>query len=164
LHCAESAIARFVLAGGEEMRTIISFLAVLVAISLNISAQDIGPSSPAGPSQVVGPQLIAWSLLQKPQPIPQPLPPPEQADQQSGQKADSQNQNSDNQQESSAQVFTGTIVKDESRYVLKAADGASYQLDDQEKAKRYEGKQVKIVGSIDAHGTTLHISSIEVLS
>jgi DNA-nicking Smr family endonuclease len=146
------------------MRTIVISLAALFAISFSVSAQEIAPSKPAVPSQILGPQLIAWSQQTKPQPIPQPLPPPEQADQQTSQKADSQNQNAQDQQNSSAQVFTGTIVKDESRYVLKAADGASYQLDDQQKAKQYEGKQVKIVGSIDAHGTTLHISSIELLS
>jgi DNA-nicking Smr family endonuclease len=143
------------------MRTMIISLAALFVISSSVSAQDI--IHPAVPSQVVGPQLIAWSQLQRPQPISQSLLPSEQADQQNERTA-SQNQNAQNQQESSAQVFTGTIVKDESRYVLKAADGASYQLDDQEKAKRYEGKQVKIVGSINAHGTTLHIDSIELLS
>jgi hypothetical protein len=145
------------------MRTATISFAVFLAIPLTIFAQEIAPSIPA--SQVLGPQLIAWSQLQKPQPISQLSPPPGQT----GQRADSQNQNAQNQnsqtqQESSAQVFTGTIVKDESRYVLKAADGASYQLDDQEKAKHYEGKQVKIVGNIDAHGTTLHIESIELLS
>jgi DNA-nicking Smr family endonuclease len=144
------------------MRTTIIFLAALFVISSSVSAQDI--IHPAVPSQVVGPQLIAWSQLQRPQPISQSLFPSEQTDQQNDERTVSQNQNAQNQQESSAQVFTGTIVKDESRYVLKAADGASYQLDDQEKAKRYEGKQVKIVGSINAHGTTLHIDSIELLS
>jgi DNA-nicking Smr family endonuclease len=143
------------------MRTTIVSLAALLAISTSISAQEIAPFNPAVPAQVMGPQLIAWSQLQKPQPISQPLPPSEE---QTSQRADSQSQDSQNQQESSAQVFTGAIVKDESRYVLKAADGASYQLDDQEKAKRYEGKHVKIVGSIDAHGKMLHIASIELLS
>jgi DNA-nicking Smr family endonuclease len=145
------------------MRTMIVSLAALLVISSSISAQEIAPSDPAAPGQVVGPQLIAWSQLQQPQPLSQPLPPADQADQ-TNQKAVSQNQTAQDQQESSAQVFTGTIVKDEARYVLKAADGASYQLDDQEKAKLYEGKQVKIVGSIDAHGTTLHITSIELIS
>jgi DNA-nicking Smr family endonuclease len=144
------------------MRTMIFSLAAFLAIPFTISAQEIAPSIP--PLQVMGPQLIAWSQLQKPQPVTQPLPPPEQASQQTGQRADSQNQNSQNQQESSAQVFTGTIVKDESRYVLKAADGASYQLDNQEKAKLYEGKQVKITGNIDTHGRMLHVASIELLS
>lgn len=140
------------------MRKTIIFLAALLAVSLCASAQEIAPSNPAVHSQVLGLQLIAWSQLQKPQPVFQSLAQFEQADQQTGRS------DSGSQQESAAQVFTGTIVKDEARYVLKAADGASYQLDDQEKAKRYEGKQVKIVGTIDAHGATLHISSIELLS
>lgn len=151
------------------MRTILISLIGLFAISLSVSAQDIAPSDPAVPSQVVGPQLIAWSQLQAPQPLSDfaspysASPSSTQADQPTGQKADLHEQDSQSQ-ESSAQVFTGTIVKDESRYVLKAADGASYQIAEQEKARRYEGKQVKITGSIDAHGTTLHISRIELLS
>jgi hypothetical protein len=129
-------------------------LASLLAISSSVAAQEIAPFNPPAPSQVVGPQLIAWSELQTPRPLSS-----EKPSQRFWESQDSQNQ-----QGPSAQVFTGTIVKDESRYVLRAADGASYQLDDQEKAKRYEGKQVKIIGSIDAHGTTLHVTSIELLS
>ncbi len=39
-----------------------------------------------------------------------------------------------------------------------------YQLDDQERAKQYEGKQVKIAGTLDATGNSLHITSIELVS
>ena len=63
-----------------------------------------------------------------------------------------------------AQTFTGTIVKDGSRYLLKVSSKDIYQLDDQEKAKRYEGKQVKVEGTLDANGNSLHITSIELLS
>lgn len=47
---------------------------------------------------------------------------------------------------------------------MKVSDKASYQIDDQEKAKLFEGKQVRIGGSLDAKSNMLHVSSIELLS
>lgn len=118
--------------------------------------------SPQLPASVLGPQLVAWSELQRPHPAPQPLPPP-----QPDPPAQTQPQTltaSQDQQPPSSQAFTGTIVKDGSRYVLKVSDKASYQIDDQEKAKLFEGKQVRIGGSLDAKSNMLHVSSIELLS
>jgi hypothetical protein len=37
----------------------------------------------------------------------------------------------------------------------------TYQLDDQSKAKKYEGKEVKVTGSFDANSNTIHVDSIE---
>lgn len=52
------------------------FLAATVPL---LFAQDGKRHSGSGlPPEVLGPQLIAWSQLQKPQAIPQPLPPVEQ--------------------------------------------------------------------------------------
>jgi hypothetical protein len=150
---------------------------VFMAASLPLAfAQNRqGQPGPVLPSDILGPQLIAWSQLQKPQPIPQPVPqpllPPErpvpypvqhsdpQPDQQPPQAV-----NPPAQQPPAAQTFTGTIVADGVRYVLKVSSNSVYQLDDQERARRYEGKQVKIVGTLNATGNSLHITSIELVS
>lgn len=117
--------------------------------------------SPALPSDLLGPQLIAWSQLQKPQPVPQPLPPPDRPIQQ----PDLQPPNSAAKQERpDASAFEGTITKDGARYVLKVSSHTAYQLDDQGRAKQYEGKQVKIAGTLDAEGKSLHITGIELVS
>jgi hypothetical protein len=134
-----------------------------------LSAQYLqGPPGPALHSEILGPQLIAWSHLQKPAPVPQPLPPPDRPIQQPDQRPDQQPaQGASPQappQPPAAQTFTGTIVKDGSSYILKVLSNNVYQLDDQEKAKRYEGKQVRIEGTLDAKGNSLHITSIELLS
>jgi len=93
--------------------------------------------------------------------VPQPLPdPPEQQPAlQRGQSANSQAE-----QQPSAQTFIGTIVKDSTEYVLKDSSGTTYHLDHQDKAKQYEGKQVKIVGNLDANSNTLHIARIQEFS
>jgi hypothetical protein len=48
--------------------------------------------------------------------------------------------------------------------VLKAADNSTYQLDDQNRAKQYQDKKVKIVGTLDADNDILHVESIQVVS
>ena len=122
--------------------------------------------SPAPPSEILGPQLIAWSQMQKPQPVPEPLPPPDrpvqQSEPQTGRSAETAQEPP--QQQPAAQTLSGTIVKDGSRYVLKVSRNSTYELDDQDRAKRYEGKQVKVSGTLDASGNSFHIISIELIS
>jgi hypothetical protein len=148
------------------IRTFLPGLALLT-VSTFASAQDsLQQPNPALPAEMLGPPLIAWSVLQKPRPIPEPLPPPDNRDQsqsQVGQTENAQPQDSQPQQPT-AQSFTGTIAKNSGKYVLKVAEGIAYQIDDQEKAKGYEGKQVKIAGSLDAKSNVLHVTSIELLS
>jgi hypothetical protein len=50
-------------------------LGLLSAIAPPIFAQDLqGQPDPAPPPSIIGPQLIAWSELKKPQPIMHPKP------------------------------------------------------------------------------------------
>jgi hypothetical protein len=56
-------------------------------------------------------------------------------------------------------AFTGTIVNAGGKYVLKT-DTQTYQLDDQDKAKTYENKQVSVVGSLDQSTSVLHVTDI----
>jgi hypothetical protein len=135
-----------------------SLLAVPFIFCGFVCAQDsTRQSSQALPAEILGPPLIAWSQSQKPRPVPQPLP-PDQHDH--GQQ---QAQNPDPTQ-SAAPVFTGTIVKTTKMYALKGADGAIYPIDDQERAKAYEARQVRISGSLDSKTNLLHVTNIELIS
>lgn len=60
----------------------------------------------------------------------------------------------------SQRSFVGSIVKTSGKYVLHTA-GTDYQLDDQSKAKKYEGKDVKVTGDLDASSNTIRIQSID---
>jgi Protein of unknown function (DUF5818) len=144
-------------------------LASILAVVPATFAQDSGAQvDPDLLNQYLGPQLIAWSQMQNPQPVPQPMPktapqPDPQPETQPvrGEKP----ANSQTAPQPTSQTVTGTIVKVNDKYVLKVAGrDAVYQLDDQEKAKQYEGKQVKIVGTLDASSSTLHVDSIELIS
>jgi Protein of unknown function (DUF5818) len=116
------------------------------------------------PSEILGPQLVAWSQLQKPQPIPQPVQSPGRTSQQPEQLPVQSASPTPQPSSPAAQTFTGTIVKAGDKYILKASGTNVYELDDQERAKQYEGKQVKIAGSLGATGNMLHVTSIELLS
>jgi hypothetical protein len=64
-------------------------LGLFSAIAPPIFAQDL-PSQPdpVPPVSILGPQLIVWSELQKPQPIPQPSAAPTRDDKQANPKPD----------------------------------------------------------------------------
>ena len=81
---------------------------------------------------------------------------PQQQPSQSQPSTDTYSQASSSAQ---AQPFTGTVVKDGDKYVLQSS-GLNYQLDDQEKAKTFEGQQVKVNGGLDKNTKTIRVSDI----
>ena len=56
--------------------------------------------------------------------------------------------------------FMGKIVLENSGYMLKAGD-LEYKLDDQDKVRDFNGKNVKVLGSLDRQSNTIHIEKIE---
>lgn len=63
---------------------------------------------------------------------------------------------------SQAKVFSGTIIKNGNGYVLSdAANKLSFSLDDSEKASHYEGKKVKVTGTVDVASNTIHVETIQ---
>lgn len=63
------------------------------------------------------------------------------------------------------QAFTGRIVKENGKVVLKdPVTKTSYQIDDASKAKQFMGKQVKVTGKLDMSTNTIHVDSIEPMS
>jgi hypothetical protein len=77
----------------------------------------------------------------------------------SQQPAASQSQD-EMRQSQDAKPFNGTIVKEKGKLVLKeTTTNMSYQLDDQDKAKQFEGKLVKVTGKLE--GKVIHVENIE---
>jgi hypothetical protein len=65
----------------------------------------------------------------------------------------------------SAKEFTGTIVKENGAMMLKdGSSNVSYKVDDESKVKDYEGKQVKVNGTLDSSTNVIHVDSIQVIS
>lgn len=56
------------------------------------------------------------------------------------------------------QTFVGTIMKSGDKYVLQdASSGKNYDIDHQDQVKQYEGKKVRVHGTLDASGTMIHL-------
>jgi uncharacterized protein YdeI (BOF family) len=63
-----------------------------------------------------------------------------------------------------AKTFSGNIVKENGRLVLKdPVTKVSYKLSDHPKAKQYIGKQVKVTGKLDTNSNTIRVEIIEPL-
>jgi len=132
------------------------WLGLFLAMTSLALAQDTAQPCPDVSPNALGCELVAWSHLQEPVPLPESQ---SQPDEQAGQPRDSQDQ-----PQASRQRITGIIVRQGEKYVLKAGDTATYQLDDQDRSKRYQDKQVLVVGRLDADNHTFHIESIELIS
>ena len=136
-------------------QTLLRLASLLAFAPLAFSQQGSAQPCPDVTPGTLGCQLVAWSRLQEPVPLPQnetkPAP-----DQQPGQSPDSPTQT-----QASPQRVIGIIVRQGEKYVLKAGDNTTYQLDDQERARRYQDKQVTVVGRLDPDSNTFHIESIE---
>jgi hypothetical protein len=107
------------------------FLSVLLGIAMSgiaLNAQSQPPSERQSP----------------------PSQPPSQAGQQApGAQADPQ--------PTQGQIFAGTIKKTGDKYVLEDASGTSYDVDRQDLVKKYEGQRVRINGTLDPDGKTIHV-------
>jgi len=108
-------------------------------------------------------QQTSPETQQPPQQQPPQQQPPAQAPDQSGQQTPSQEKQApDSQAQSSAasgvQTFTGTIVKQGDKYVLQdAAAGTTYDIDHQVEVKKFEGKKVRVHGTLDASNKMIHV-------
>jgi Protein of unknown function (DUF5818) len=61
----------------------------------------------------------------------------------------------------SVQTFMGQIMQHEGKYVLQGEGDKIYQLDDQEKVKPFDGKNVKVSGTLDEESSIIHVTNIE---
>lgn len=134
---------------------------------------------PSTHDQLFSSDLIAWSFMQEPQPAqnqshqpPTPDPRPEtqpaqnptpsQPDQPAQPKgsptAGSQGQ------APTVQTFTGLINKEADNFVLKVSESTSYKLDNQSDVQQYEGKRVRVTGTLDESINLIHVDKIEPLT
>jgi Protein of unknown function (DUF5818) len=61
-----------------------------------------------------------------------------------------------------AKTFTGTILKNGQNFVLSdPVTKSSYTLDNPEKASPYEGKRVKVTGTLDAVSNLIQVETIQ---
>jgi hypothetical protein len=97
-----------------------------------------------------GGTLLAQSSQQQQEPSQQQQQPPDQTAPQPGSHAQQDQAQQD-------QVFVGTIVKSGDKYVLQDAGGKAWDIDRQDIVKKFEGKQVRVTGTLGEDGKTIHM-------
>jgi uncharacterized protein DUF5818 len=160
----------------RELTPLILPLFIFFVVATGFAQQDATNIAKRSPrAQKPGSYLIVWTETQAPEPAPQPsgrqtpAPDPKPETQTPAQPSGSQPDSSQAQgpapeAQPAAQSFTGTISKEGDTYVLKVSDTSSYKLDDQDKAKEYEGKRVAVVGLLDPNSNLIRVQKIEPVS
>jgi len=97
---------------------------------------------------------------QQPQQPPDSQEPPARS-QQPDQKTPDQTQPSQDQAQpdaSGSREFVGTVTKQGDKYVFQeAASGTTYDIDHQDEVKKFEGKKVRVHGTLDPQTKTIHV-------
>lgn len=77
-------------------------------------------------------------------------------------QSQSQSQSPSSATQEQEKTFTGKVTKSNGRYVLEDLTmNSTYYLDDTKSAQKYEGKNVKVTGTLDAANNTIHVQKIE---
>ena len=66
--------------------------------------------------------------------------------------------------EKKGERFVGQVVKAKNGQYALLTDkeaGKGYYLDDQERAKQYDGQNVKVTGTLDVANSTIHVTDIQ---
>jgi hypothetical protein len=77
---------------------------------------------------------------------------------QPGQAQPQQQEPDQNADASGAREFVGTVVKQGDKYMFQdAASGTTYDIDHQDEVKKFEGKKVRVHGTLDPNGKMIHV-------
>ena len=129
------------------------------------SQQPQQPQDPMTTPPVASPQSTPPTLPQseskpqQPDPTQQPTQTPE-AQPTPGSQQPNDSSATSSGSSADARTFTGTVVRGQDGFMLRAAD-LQYKLDDQERARQFDGKNVKVQGTLDTQSNTIHIQTIE---
>jgi hypothetical protein len=134
--------------------------ATFAGLTPTVVAQDAGQIRAADHPCAAA---LAPAQSQKPAPVPspKPVPLPDQQPKLSPAQQPPSAPPDDAQRETATQTFSGIIVKTGERYVLKTTEKATYDLDDQPNARKYEGKRVQVVGTLVQSAGLIHVQGIK---
>jgi glucose/arabinose dehydrogenase len=139
----------------------LSFIAIVAVVFAVIScgsalqAQSDTPqsSSPQSQQQPQQPPDTQAPTPQQPQSQQTPSQQPSQG--QASQDPSGKSQTSD---PGGSSEFIGTVVKQGDKYMFQdAASGQTYDIDHQDEVKKFEGKKVRVHGTLDPSTKTIHV-------
>jgi outer membrane biosynthesis protein TonB len=129
----------------------ISALVLFLSVGIALNAQQTPP--PTQPPDAQAQQPATPDQAQPSQtPSQTPSPTPDKAE-----KPASSSQG-DSAQPAAAQNFTGTVVKSGDKFMFQdEATGNTYDIDHQSEVQKFEGKKVKVRGTLDASTKMIHV-------
>ena len=142
----------------KQLRSLwfMSALALFLSVGIGLNAQQTTPQTQPPDAQAQQPstpdQAPPPATTDQAQPSQTPSQTPDQAGQTTPQAR------TESAQSAGVQSFAGTVVKSGDKYVLQDADtGTTYDIDHQDEVAKFEGKRVKVKGTLDASGKMIHI-------
>lgn len=136
----------------------LSALAMFLSVGVSLNAQQTAtptqpPDAQSQPAQAPDAQPTQTPDAQStPTPQAQPAQTPEQN------APATPNAQAQTTRTAGTQSFTGTIMKSGDKYVFQDADtGNTYDIDHQEEVQKFEGKKVKVHGTLDASAKIIHV-------
>jgi hypothetical protein len=118
------------------------------------TATQTQPAPPQQPPDTQAPPSTPESGQQTPSQTQPAAPPPGQSQQDKGQPS---NQAAPDDATGSKEMV-GTIMKQGDKYMFQdTASGTMYDIDHQDQVKKFEGKKVRVHGTIDPNTKTIHV-------
>src|SRR5260370_20720186 len=144
--------------------TSLSFLATLAIVLGMISwgsalnAQTSQSSSSDQQTQPAPPPDTQSTPTQQQQPSPENPPASQQPPSaQTPDQSQAPDSNAGRPAASDSQTFSGTVMKCGDKYVLKDDAGKTYDIDQQDEGKKFDGKRVRVKGKLDDTGTKIQV-------
>ena len=128
------------------MKTRIQSLSLLATLAIALGMIAMGGTLHAQNSPSSSPDRQA----QQPSQSPDTQSPPPQSQQPPSSQAPPDTQQGAGNGTGETQVFSGTVVKAGDKYVLKDDSGHTYDIDHQDEVRKFEGKRVRVQGTLDA--------------
>lgn len=116
------------------------------------SSPDTAPSQQTPQTQPAPSPEMPPSTQQRPSTQTPSSQTPDTTAPESGSKAGTSNGSAAAGDNSGHQTFTGTVVKQGDKYVLKDDTGKTYDIDHQTDVAKFEGKRVRVQGTLDPNG------------
>lgn len=119
----------------------------------SLNAQTTTPTDPQTPAQTQQPAPDTTSTP----PAPQAQTPSQTPDQTAPAPSDTPKTETQAPAATDVQSFSGTVVKSGDKYVLQEDGGKTYDVDHQDDVAKFEGKRVKVHGTLDPTGKKIMI-------
>jgi Protein of unknown function (DUF5818) len=129
-----------------------SALALFLSAAIGLNAQSTPSSQP--PDTQAQPSTPDATAPTTPAPTQeQATPAPSQTPEKTEQAAPDASANGT----AAVQTFSGNVVKSGDKFVLQDESGTTYDTDHQDEMAKFEGKRVKVHGTLDASGKMIHV-------